>query len=139
MGGAMSGGQERQPGDDSLAVRFLAQGTQQAGAVAGWLAAFIGGARRSLDLALYDCRLSAPLRAILAGALRERAEAGVQIRFVYDADKPETPQLQAGMDPAEPGTGAFIQSLGYPFRRIGGPKLMHNKYIVRDAGEPGAQ
>src|SRR3954451_14407131 len=93
VGGVMSGGQERQPGDDSLAVRFLAQGAQQAGDVAGWLAAFIGGGRRSLDLALYDCRLSAPLGAILAGALRERAGAGVQIRFVYDADKPETPQL----------------------------------------------
>ena len=37
------------------------------------------------------------------------------------------------MDPAEPGTGAFIQSLGFPFQRIGGPKLMHHKYIVRDA------
>src|SRR5205085_2223925 len=35
-------------------------------------------------------------------------------------------------DPAPPGTGAFVQSLGYPFRRIGGMKLMHNKFIVRD-------
>lgn len=135
----MGGGQQAQPGADNLAVRFLAQGAQQPATVAGWLAAFIGGARRSLDLALYDCRLSPTLGAILTEALRERADAGVQIRLVYDADKPPTPQLQDGMDPASPGTGNFIQALGYPFRRIGGPKLMHHKYIVRDAGEPDAQ
>ncbi len=122
-----------QPDGDGLAVRFLAQGEQRAEEVVGWLATFIGGARQTLDLALYDARLSAAPRAVLAEALRERAAAGVQIRIIYDADKPEPPQLQAGMDPAEPGTGAFIQSLGYPFRRIGGPKLMHHKYIVRDA------
>lgn len=121
------------PGGDELAVRFLAQRAQRAEEVASWLATFIGGARRSLDLALYDARLSAGPRAILTEALRARAAAGVQIRIVYDADKPEPPRLQAGMDPAAPGTGAFIQSLGYPFRRIGGPKLMHHKYIVRDA------
>jgi phosphatidylserine/phosphatidylglycerophosphate/cardiolipin synthase-like enzyme len=42
------------------------------------------------------------------------------------------------MDPAPPGTGALVQSLGYPYRRIGGPKLMHNKYIVRDLPDPDA-
>lgn len=125
--------QRLEPGENDVAVRFLAQGAQRAEDVAGWLATFIGGARQSLDLALYDARLGPVPRAIVTEALRERAAAGVQIRIVYDADKPEPPQLQAGMDPAEPGTGSFIQSLGYPFRRIGGPKLMHHKYIVRDA------
>src|SRR6202035_6027461 len=38
----------------------------------------------------------------------------------------------AGQDPAPVGTGAFVQSLGYPWRRIGGMKLMHNKFVVRD-------
>ncbi len=126
-------------GEDDLAIRFLAQKAQAAEDVAGWLIAFIGGARRSLDLALYDCRLSAPLGAALAAALHERVAAGVAVRIVYDADKPEPPQLQSGQDPAAPGTGAFIQSLGLPFQRIGGPKLMHHKYLVRDAGEAEAQ
>ena len=132
----MEGWAELRPGQQDLAVRFLAEGAQRAEEVAALVAEFIGGARQTLDLALYDCRLSAPLGAALAGALRERAAVGVEIRIVYDADKPEPPQPQAGMDPAEPGTGAFIQSLGYPFRRIGGPKLMHNKFIVRDAAGP---
>jgi phosphatidylserine/phosphatidylglycerophosphate/cardiolipin synthase-like enzyme len=43
------------------------------------------------------------------------------------------------MDPAAPGTGSFVQSLGYPWRRIGGMKLMHQKYIVRDAAGPDAR
>src|SRR5205823_1105755 len=68
----------------------------------------------------------------LVSALRERAEAGVQIRFCYDGDKPVQPNLAAGQDPAPPGTGAFVQSLGYPWRRIAGMKLMHHKFIIRD-------
>src|SRR5438309_148606 len=28
--------------------------------------------------------------------------------------------------------GAFVQSLGYPWRRIAGMKLMHSKFVVRD-------
>src|SRR5258708_14679088 len=42
------------------------------------------------------------------------------------------------MDAAPPRPGAFVQSLGYPFRRISGVKLMHNKYLVRDADLPSA-
>jgi phosphatidylserine/phosphatidylglycerophosphate/cardiolipin synthase-like enzyme len=65
--------------------------------------------------------------------LHERAAAGVRIRICYDGDKPLPPDLAAGQDPAQPGTGAFVQSLGYPWRRIAGMKLMHDKFIVRDA------
>ncbi|HEX5502137.1 MAG TPA: phosphatidylserine/phosphatidylglycerophosphate/cardiolipin synthase family protein [Thermomicrobiales bacterium] len=129
----------RDPGADDLAVRFLAGGAQRGEDVAGWLAEFIGGARQSLDVAVYDFRLSEPLAAIVAGALRERAAAGVAIRIAYDADKPETPDFERGMDPAPPGTGAFVQALGFPFRRIGGQKLMHQKYLVRDAAAPDAR
>lgn len=121
-----------------IEARFLAQGEQRAEDVAGWLADFIRGARETLDFAVYDFRLSAPLLATVANALRERAAAGVSIRFAYDADKPETPNLMVGQDPAPPGTGALIQSLGYPWRRIGGLKLMHNKFVVRDAALPSA-
>src|SRR5262249_24149321 len=96
------------------------------------LTAFISGAKQTLDFAIYDMRFSDPLRAHLAAALRERAQAGVQIRFCYDADKPPQPNLAAGQDPAPSGTGAFVQSLGYPWRRIAGMKLMHSKYVVRD-------
>jgi phosphatidylserine/phosphatidylglycerophosphate/cardiolipin synthase-like enzyme len=121
-----------QAGASDLAVTFLAQGDQTAEQIAAQLVDFIRGARRGLDFAVYDFRLSAPLKAMVADALKERANAGVRIRIAYDADKPEPPLVAQGMDPAPPGTGALIQSLGYPFRRIGGPKLMHHKYIIRD-------
>lgn len=117
---------------DSISASFLAQGEQSADSVMAELTAFVGSAKESLDFAVYDMRLSDPLKAALVAALRERANAGVQIRFCYDADKPVQPNIVAGQDPAPPGTGAFVQSLGYPWRRIAGMKLMHSKFIVRD-------
>jgi phosphatidylserine/phosphatidylglycerophosphate/cardiolipin synthase-like enzyme len=117
---------------DTLSVVFLAQGEQSADAVMARLTTFIRAARQTLDVAVYDMRFTDPLRAQLVSALRERAAAGVQIRFCYDGDKPPQPNVAAGQDPAPSGTGAFVQSLGYPWRRIGGMKLMHSKFIVRD-------
>lgn len=117
---------------DNLSVLFLAEREQSGGDVMAQLAAFIRGAKQTLDFAIYDMRFSESLRAQLAAALREKAESGVKIRFCYDADKPPQPDLAAGQDPAPSGTGAFVQSLGYPWRRIAGIKLMHSKYIVRD-------
>ena len=111
---------------------FLSEREQSADKVMARLTAFINGATQTLDFAIYDMRLGDPLRAQLQAALRDRAQAGVEIRFCYDADKPPQPNLAAGQDPAPGGTGAFVQSLGYPWRRIAGMKLMHSKYIVRD-------
>jgi len=96
------------------------------------LTTFIRAAKQTLDLAVYDMRFSDSLRTQLVSALRERAEAGVQIRFCYDGDKPSQPNVAAGQDPAPAGTGTFVQSLGYPWRRIAGMKLMHSKFILRD-------
>src|SRR5437868_7303002 len=120
------------PGVDNLSVFFLAQGEQSADAVMARLTAFLRAAKQTLDLAVYDMRFSDPLRAQVVSALRERAEAGVQIRFCYDGDKPIQPNVAAGQDPAPAGTGTFVQSLGYPWRRIAGLKLMHSKFIVTD-------
>lgn len=96
------------------------------------LTAFIRGASHSLDFAVYDMRLSDPLKAMLTSALRERANAGVQVRICFDGDKPPVPNVAAGQDPAPAGTSGFVESLGYPWRRIAGMKLMHNKFVVRD-------
>src|SRR6266576_1380304 len=117
---------------DNLSVFFLAEGEQSGDDVMTRLVTFIRAAKQTLAFAIYDMRLSDPLRAQLAAALRNRAQAGVEIRFCYDADKPPQPDLAAGQDPAPAGTGAFVQSLGYPWRRIAGMKLMHSKYVVRD-------
>jgi phosphatidylserine/phosphatidylglycerophosphate/cardiolipin synthase-like enzyme len=117
---------------DSLSVFFLAQGEQSADAVMTRLTTFVRGAKQTLDLAVYDMRFGDALKTALSSALRERAAAGVQIRICYDGDKPVQPNVAAGQDPAPAGTGAFVQSLGYPWRRIAGMKLMHSKFMVRD-------
>jgi len=117
---------------DTLSVFFLAQGEQSAGSVMERLTAFVRAATRTLDLAVYDMRLSDPLKAALSSALRERVNAGVQVRICFDGDKPSVPNVAAGQDPAPAGTSAFVESLGYPWRRIAGMKLMHNKFVVRD-------
>ena len=117
---------------DSLSVFFLAQGEQSADSVMERLTTFIRGATHTLDFAVYDMRFSDSLKNALSAALRERANAGVQIRICFDGDKPTEPNVAAGQDPAPGGTSALVQSLGYPWRRIAGMKLMHNKYIVRD-------
>jgi phosphatidylserine/phosphatidylglycerophosphate/cardiolipin synthase-like enzyme len=126
------------PPSDSISPYFLAQGEQSPIVTASRLADFLDCAQQSLDIAVYDFRLGEPLKEIVAGALARGAARGVAIRIAYDSDKPETPQLDRGMDPASSGTGALVRSLGYPYRRIGGLKLMHHKYVVRDAGTPWA-
>jgi len=117
---------------NTLSVFFLAEGEQTADSVMARLTDFIRAAKHTLDIAVYDMRFSESLRAQLVAALRDRAHAVVQIRFCFDGDKPAEPNVAAGQDPAPAGTSAFVQSLGYPWRRIAGMKLMHSKFIVRD-------
>src|SRR6187401_3282087 len=117
---------------DTLSTFFLSEGEQEAGAVMARLTSFIAAAEKSLDLAFYDLRLNDDLKASFLAALQERAAAGVRIRICYDGDKPLHPNLAAGQDPAPPGTSAFVESLGFPSRRIAGMKLMHHKFVVRD-------
>lgn len=117
---------------DDLAVFLLSQDEQSAETVMARLTNFIGAAQHTLDFAVYDMRLSDPLKNLLSAALHQRAAAGVRIRICYDGDKPIVPDMANGQDPAPPGTSAFVQALGFPWRRIGGMKLMHDKFIVRD-------
>ncbi|MEA2526819.1 MAG: hypothetical protein QOF73_4046 [Thermomicrobiales bacterium] len=130
-----SGGE---PGD-TLAVRFLEEGGQDELQVAGWLAEFIDGARQSLDLAIYDCRLSSRSAALVRDALRDRIAAGVRVRLVYDAGgKPQSPGgLDAsGADYAPLDTDDRVRELGLADELTRGVTdfrgLMHHKYLVRD-------
>ena len=117
---------------DSLSVFFLAQGEQSPEAVMERLTTFLRGATHTLEFAVYDMRLGDPLKASFSSALRERANAGVQVRICFHGDKSVSPNMAAGQDPAPMGTSAFVQSLGYPWKKTVGMKLMHNKFIVRD-------
>jgi phosphatidylserine/phosphatidylglycerophosphate/cardiolipin synthase-like enzyme len=131
-------GAERASGD-TLAVRFREEGGQEAAAVAGWLADFVAGTRETIDLAVYDCRLSAEPARLLRDALHDRLRAGVQIRLVYDSgDKPQSGAgVEAkGADPAPEDTHERLKELELPddcLRSVHSDRaLMHHKYLIRD-------
>ena len=124
---------------DDLQVTFLEMGKQPATEVAQKLAAFLGQARHSLDIAVYNFHLVDPQRQMVLDALRDRAAHGVQIRLVYDSDT-DWEKIAPGNSAPPSETVAFIQGLGFPAQRIADPCcLMHHKYIVLDGGTPQAQ
>jgi phosphatidylserine/phosphatidylglycerophosphate/cardiolipin synthase-like enzyme len=94
------------------------------------IAAFLGEARESLDLALYDVRLPGEPGDVVAGALRSASERGVSVRIAYNADHPERLFF-----PPPPSTQPeLLAAMPFPTCGIPGiPDLMHHKYVVRDA------
>jgi phosphatidylserine/phosphatidylglycerophosphate/cardiolipin synthase-like enzyme len=90
--------------------------------------AFLGEARETLDLALYDVRLPGEPGEIVAAALREAAGRGVRVRMAYNADHDER------IFPPPPHTEPeLIERLPFDTRGVPGiPDLMHHKYVVRD-------
>ena len=133
----------------------LAAIQDQALQAAGAFTAFIGGATQGLDIAIYDFRLlPGPLEDEFLGAIRAAARRGVSVRLAYDksAESSEETGLKAfggaGGDPAPVGTHTFLARAQFPanveVRPIleeaidPGTQIMHNKYMVRDAGTPAA-
>jgi phosphatidylserine/phosphatidylglycerophosphate/cardiolipin synthase-like enzyme len=111
-----------------IEVHLLHPGRQTDLDMAQRVAAFLGEARRSLDLALYDVRLPGEPGDIVAAALRDAAARGVAMRIAYNADHDER------VFPPPPGTKPeLIEALPFPTCGIPGiPDLMHHKYAVRD-------
>jgi phosphatidylserine/phosphatidylglycerophosphate/cardiolipin synthase-like enzyme len=112
-----------------IEVRTLTDGGQTAAEVAEQLAAFLGSARRSLDLALYDFDLLQPTAAAVAGPIVEAERRGVAVRLAFnlDSEKPEP------LFPPPRGEPTLIDSLEVPTKAIPGvPDLMHHKFVVRD-------
>jgi phosphatidylserine/phosphatidylglycerophosphate/cardiolipin synthase-like enzyme len=109
-------------------VHPLHPGSQTDLDMAQRVAAFIGDAQRSLDLALYDVRLPGEPGDVVAGALRDAAARGVAVRIAYNADHDER------VFPPPPGTEPeLIEALPFPTCGIPGiPDLMHHKYVMRD-------
>jgi phosphatidylserine/phosphatidylglycerophosphate/cardiolipin synthase-like enzyme len=93
------------------------------------IAAFVGEAKRSLDLALYDIRLPGEPGDVVAGALKAAHERGVKVRIAYNADHPERLTF-----PPPPRTKPeLLETMPFPTCGIPGiPDLMHHKYVVRD-------
>jgi phosphatidylserine/phosphatidylglycerophosphate/cardiolipin synthase-like enzyme len=112
-----------------IEVRTFRDGGQRADEVAGWIADFVGGAQRSLDLAHYDFHLKPETASIVGGAIRDAAGRGVAVRFVYNVDHRNPIPVPP---PPEPDA-QLIAALGVPARAIAGvPDLMHHKYAIRD-------
>jgi phosphatidylserine/phosphatidylglycerophosphate/cardiolipin synthase-like enzyme len=131
----------------------LAAIEDQALTVGEVFAGFISSATTSLDIAIYDFRLlDGALTGQIVQAVQAAAERGVSVRLAYDRTQASGAILKAfadaGGDPAPVGTHTFIATAGLPagvqVRPIQeeaidpGHQIMHQKYIVRDAGGPEA-
>jgi phosphatidylserine/phosphatidylglycerophosphate/cardiolipin synthase-like enzyme len=111
--------------------------------VARKLEEFIAEARSTLDIAIYDFRLSTTsLANRVVGALSDAAQRGVTVRLAYDAGKPDktttsTFALMAA-DPAPIGTAQWVANhfgnTDVQIKAITAPsgQLMHSKFVARD-------
>jgi phosphatidylserine/phosphatidylglycerophosphate/cardiolipin synthase-like enzyme len=124
---------------DTVETYFVCQGCQTDIDVAKKLAAYLSQAQETLDISAYSFSLCPEPRDIILKALRERVDAGVQIRIAYDASTQQT-LMTVHNDPCDFTTPEFVQGLGFPSRAIEGYRaLMHNKYIIVDGATPRAQ
>jgi phosphatidylserine/phosphatidylglycerophosphate/cardiolipin synthase-like enzyme len=122
--------------------------TAQIKEVATRIANFIGEAKSTIDVAIYDFRLAGEAAAIIADAIRAQARNGVQVRIVYDnagvpdaGAMPPAAPAHVESDPKPPGTGSFVSSLAGAAQAkgvTGYRVLMHNKYVVRDGASADA-
>ena len=112
-----------------IAIETLTDGGQRPADVARGIAAFLGEARTSLDLALYDVRFEADAGALVLAALLAAVQRGVEVRLLYNVAHPGPIPV-----PPPPETvPAAIEALPVATRGIAGvPDLMHHKFVVRD-------
>jgi phosphatidylserine/phosphatidylglycerophosphate/cardiolipin synthase-like enzyme len=112
----------------AIDVHTLHPGRQTVLEMAERVAAFLGEARETLDLALYDVRLPGEPGDVVAGALRDAMGRGVRVRIAYNADHDER------QFPPPPSTAPeLLEAQPFDTRGVPGiPDLMHHKYVVRD-------
>jgi phosphatidylserine/phosphatidylglycerophosphate/cardiolipin synthase-like enzyme len=112
-----------------IELRTLTDGGQTPDDIAAELEAFLAPARRRLDLALYDVRLTGAAGDRVRAALLGAQDRGVAVRIAYNVDHPGH-----GKGPPPPETDPqLLEALPVPTRGIPGvPDLMHHKYVVRD-------
>src|ERR1700731_4705740 len=116
--------------------------TAQIKDVANRIAQFIGEAKSTIDIAIYDFRLRDEAATIVADGLRSQARKGVRTRILYDrttdpgSDAISTAapaHLESDQKPI--GADSFVRSFAdvAQVKGITGYRvLMHNKYILRD-------
>jgi len=114
---------------EPLAIRTLTDGGQVPLRVAGELAAFIGAARKTLEIAVYDLKLGPESEATVANAVRSAAARGVSVRLAYNVDH----DRPIAVPPPPRTSPELVARLGVPSEAIPGPPdLIHHKYVVRD-------
>src|SRR5262249_23295179 len=105
-----------------IALETLTDGGQSALDIAHKVAGFIEPSARTLELALYDVRLQDDTADVVHGALVGAHERGVDVRLVYNVDRPDRVPVPPPPK-TEPG---LVESL--PFATVGikgWPDLMH--------------
>ncbi len=113
----------------AFTFRFLEDGGQPASEVAGTINAFVGDARRTLDVAIYDFHARDGASATIADALEAAQSRGVTVRVVFNVDRNEAPSAPRPME-ADPAT---IDGLDVPTHGVHDQgSLMHHKYVIAD-------
>jgi phosphatidylserine/phosphatidylglycerophosphate/cardiolipin synthase-like enzyme len=159
----IDGDVEKKPVDQQASVQAI---EAQAIEVADRFAAFVKSAGKTLDICIYDFRLALPaVSQKIVDAIKDAADRHVVVRVAFDAnqksDEEIVKQFQgAGGDPAPTGTHRFIEAELEPVvetRAIAeqafpappptavahepiapGSQIMHQKYMVADAGTDSA-
>jgi phosphatidylserine/phosphatidylglycerophosphate/cardiolipin synthase-like enzyme len=112
-----------------ITCRTLTDGGQAAVDVAQIVSSFVEGAQQSLELAVYDLKLSGESEEVVLGALRQAQASGVSVRLVYNVDHPNP----IPVPPPPECVPADIASLPVETLAVSGiPDLMHHKFVVRD-------
>jgi phosphatidylserine/phosphatidylglycerophosphate/cardiolipin synthase-like enzyme len=115
---------------EAIEERTLLDGGQTAEEIGARLVAWLGEARQSLDVALYDVRLPGAVGDAVADALRAAAARGVAVRIAFNVDGDRSVKPLPPPPRTEP---SLLEALGVPLKAIpGDPDLMHHKYAVRD-------
>ncbi|HEX4747387.1 MAG TPA: phosphatidylserine/phosphatidylglycerophosphate/cardiolipin synthase family protein [Gaiellaceae bacterium] len=113
-----------------IGIVTLRDGGQRPPDVARGIAAFLGQARSSLDLALYDFRVETDAGTLVLAALLGAVQRGVRVRLLYNVAHPGP----IPVPPPPEATPDAIEALPVETRGVAGiPDLMHHKFVVRDA------
>ncbi len=108
---------------------FLEDGAQTAEGTAAILSDFIAGAQATLEIAIYDLRLSGGAAQVLLDAVRAASARGVAVRVVFNQDHPRPRPIP----PPSEVDWDLLKQMDVPFHPVSGvPDLMHHKYVIRD-------
>ena len=96
------------------------------------MSAFLDGATRTLDIAIYDLRLASTPAQTLLDSFDRAVKRGVAVRLMFNQDHglaiPEPPPPEIDWDFVHQLEATRVQVKPVP----GIPDLMHHKYVVRD-------